>query len=878
MKSNTMSVSGLILVMALAAFTSISAQDTPSVNLLSNGGFETDRPAYWTPTGTGAEWSTEQHRTPNYSLKLTGSGSSDWTMEEAVRNWVSGIPGGGTPELIIGGWVYVMDVNTNPATDDDKFQLVYEFYDADGVDVLGAPVVLDVPQDAASSGGWVELSSESLGAITLPTEQAAKSVTITFRKGANATGTVYLDDIFLRPAPGAEGWVGDWFNANMDMGDTWYYWYPGDFSQGDPGWPETSQFLMTRTNEDARSGDYSVRIEQLDPAATEAVAISERVPVTAGEPVLASFWVKYEGVPDPETIGEGTNNIGMVALWYSSMESGAAGYNEIGGLDIMLNGEYNPNVIPLAPRVESTGWTQYAFVVYPAENAVGMELRLRYANDFQGVTFWDDIFIAPVTEAAGSLEELLSNGGFETDRPAYWTPTGTGAEWSTEQHRTPNYSLKLTGSGSSDWTMEEAVRNWVSGIPGGGTPELIIGGWVYVMDVNTNPATDDDKFQLVYEFYDADGVDVLGAPVVLDVPQDAASSGGWVELSSESLGAITLPTEQAAKSVTISFRKGANATGTVYLDDIFLRPAPGAEGWVGDWFNANMDMGDTWYYWYPGDFSQGDPGWPETSQFLMTRTNEDARSGDYSVRIEQLDPAASEAVAISDRVPVTYGEPVLASFWVKYEGVPDPETIGEGENNIGMTALWYSSLESGAAGYNEIGGLDIRLNGDYNPNVIPLAPRVESTGWTQYAFVVYPAENAVGMELRLRYWNGFEGVTFWDDVSIVTLGDLNIGGTPVSIEDGEVRDVPSRVHLSQNYPNPFNPATSIPFELPAADVVTLEVYNMLGQKVAELLNNTMLGSGRHTVQFNASSLPSGVYLYRLSTSTFSESRKMMLIK
>ncbi|TVQ09327.1 MAG: T9SS C-terminal target domain-containing protein [Balneolaceae bacterium] len=291
-----------------------------------------------------------------------------------------------------------------------------------------------------------------------------------------------------------------------------------------------------------------------------------------------------------------------------------------------------------------------------------------------------------------------------------------------------------------------------------------------------------------------------------------------------------------------------------------------------------MDMGDTWYYWFPGDFSMGNPDWPASLQFMMTRTGEQSRSGNYSLRIEQLDPNASEAVAISERVPVTPGEPVLVSYWLKYEDVPDPETIGTGENNIGMTALWYSSLESGAAGYNEINGVDIRLNGEYNTQVIPMAPRVESSGWTQYAFVVYPNENAVGMEVRLRYFNGFAGVTYWDDVSIVRLGGLNIGGTVVSIDDRETIERAVKIHLEQNYPNPFNPTTKIGFELPNADVVTLEVYNMLGQKVAELLKNTMMGSGRHTVEFNASGLPSGVYLYRLNTNTFSESRKMMLIK
>tara|TARA_R110002124_G_scaffold120157_3_gene278041 strand:+ start:26881 stop:29505 length:2625 start_codon:yes stop_codon:yes gene_type:complete len=848
-----------------------------SINLLSNGGFEAETPAYWSKEGAGATWSGEQFRTPSYSLKLSNAGVSSWTQNEAVRNWVPGIPAGGTPEIIVGGWVYVDGVNTSPTSDVEKYQLVYEFFDANGNDVLGAPVVLDVPQDAPTSGGWVEINSLSLGAITLPTEQAAKSVRITFRKGAAATGSVYLEDIFLRPAEGAEGWTGDWFNPNMDMSDTWYYYVP-DFSIGKADWPESWQFAMTRTNVEAHSGTYSTRIEQLNPEAPEAVAISDRVPVTVGEPMLVSYWVKYENVPFPDSIGKADNNIGMTALWYSSLESGAAGYNEIGGLDIRLNGEYNSNVIPLAPRVENSGWTQYSFVVYPADGAVGMELRLRYWHAFEGATYWDDVFIAPVSAVTDNLDNLLSNGGFEVEKPAYWRSEGAGATWSTDQSRTPDYSLKLSTAGVSSWTQNEAVRNWVPGIPASGTPEIIVGGWVYVDGVNTSPTSDVEKYQLVYEFFDANGTDVLGAPVVIDVPQVAPTTGGWVEISSESLGAITLPTEQAAKSVRITFRKGAAATGTVYLDDIFIRAAEGAEGWAGGWFNANMDMGDTWYTWYsPGDFDQGSADWPDSLYFAMTRTDAEAHSGTYSQRIEELDSRGSEAVAVSDRVPVTVTEPVLLSFWLKYEDVPFPDSIGKAENNIGLTALWYSSLESGAAGYNEIGGLDIGLNGEYNPNVIPLAPRVEATGWTHYAFVVYPADGAVGMELRLRYYNGFQGVTYWDDVSITNLGALPVG-TLVSNEDEVSGDRPLKVRLNQNYPNPFNPSTLISFELSQNDVVSLSVFNMLGQKVANLITDSKMTSGVHSINFNAANLPSGVYLYRLSTSNFTEVKRMTLIK
>ncbi len=84
--------------------------------------------------------------------------------------------------------------------------------------------------------------------------------------------------------------------------------------------------------------------------------------------------------------------------------------------------------------------------------------------------------------------------------------------------------------------------------------------------------------------------------------------------------------------------------------------------------------------------------------------------------------------------------------------------------------------------------------------------------------------------------------------------------------------------LEQNYPNPFNPTTNIRFTLANATDVTLEVYNLLGQKVATLLQNEKMTAGQHSHNFDASSLSSGMYLYKISTPNFVQSRKMMLIK
>ncbi|HEX2869341.1 MAG TPA: T9SS type A sorting domain-containing protein [Ignavibacteriales bacterium] len=88
---------------------------------------------------------------------------------------------------------------------------------------------------------------------------------------------------------------------------------------------------------------------------------------------------------------------------------------------------------------------------------------------------------------------------------------------------------------------------------------------------------------------------------------------------------------------------------------------------------------------------------------------------------------------------------------------------------------------------------------------------------------------------------------------------------------------PLSYSLSQNYPNPFNPSTTIRFSIPEARLVSIKVYDVMGKEVTVLMNEVR-NPGSYSVQFNASNLPSGIYIYRIQAGAFTESRKLVLLK
>lgn len=177
--------------------------------------------------------------------------------------------------------------------------------------------------------------------------------------------------------------------------------------------------------------------------------------------------------------------------------------------------------------------------------------------------------------------------------------------------------------------------------------------------------------------------------------------------------------------------------------------------------------------------------------------------------------------------------------------------------------VWEGNIESDIAGYNIY-----RSENGGEPQMIGYVPQTSGKTFTDYtANTSIPSDN-YDYTIKAKDNTSLLSVQS-DKVSIMALAPK------ISVGSGE--KMPSEYILEQNYPNPFNPTTLLNYSVKEAGLVKIKVYDVLGSEVAELVNETK-EAGYHSVEFNASNLPSGVYIYTLQVNGFSSSNKMLLLK
>ncbi|MFZ1289659.1 MAG: two-component regulator propeller domain-containing protein [Melioribacteraceae bacterium] len=149
--------------------------------------------------------------------------------------------------------------------------------------------------------------------------------------------------------------------------------------------------------------------------------------------------------------------------------------------------------------------------------------------------------------------------------------------------------------------------------------------------------------------------------------------------------------------------------------------------------------------------------------------------------------------------------------------------------------------------------------------------KFDGTNWTNFSYWNSGLSSDDIMSLAFDKFNNL-----W----IGTNNSISVfkeGGIVLSTQEKDVMKMPTNFILKQNYPNPFNPSTTIEYSIPQKSQVTIKIYDLLGREITTLINEEK-PVGNYFVKFDGGSLTSGVYFYRLQSNTFSQTRKLILLK
>lgn len=171
-----------------------------------------------------------------------------------------------------------------------------------------------------------------------------------------------------------------------------------------------------------------------------------------------------------------------------------------------------------------------------------------------------------------------------------------------------------------------------------------------------------------------------------------------------------------------------------------------------------------------------------------------------------------------------------------------------------------------------------KVKGDHVFSALVTFPAGTPTGIISYKYAAfYPAwsdDGSGSLDNELDYGQNHE-LTLTQTGPLLLHSDF--GNKLTAIKDVKSPGVITKYELNQNYPNPFNPTTKITFSVPVDGNVVMKIYNVMGQEVATLVNE-YVKAGAKEVTFNASSMPTGMYVYSIKAGNFSATRKMMLLK
>ncbi len=831
----------LVSIFTLLFLSTITAQET---NLLVNGDLETVAPNFWNKVNEGGggstlTWDMENGYNSMRSLKIEKPNTCNdvvgWkSVDNAHLYWNSAK----ADRLYnLSFWAKAEGVNTNPATDDEKIGVLFQFFA--GGTLLGEQFVT-IDQTTAASD-WAEYTD----GLLIPAGTDPDEMYMTVHFGKDATGTVWFDNVGC----GTDPWAMGPFNGNFETPTGWLEWHAT--IDGVP------QAFSNTVNDTTYSGDWSVLLHEWDDNDDEMVFYSEP---TAAEPntwYKISVMAKTDSVntdesylPSNITPDRDNNRLGMCFFYHKAP------------IDKSFDLTGGDQFYYFDQRTEaSDGWVEYSVISKSPEDAAGVSVRARFTSYCVGKVWYDNFTV----EKVELDDEILVNGDLETVAPNFWNKVNEGGggstlTWDMENGHNSMRSLKIEKPNTCNdvvgWkSVDNAHLYWNSAK----ADRLYnLSFWAKAEGVNTNPATDDEKIGVLFQFFA--GGTLLGEQFVT-IDQTTAASD-WAEYTDGLL--IPAGTDPDEMYMTVHF--GKDATGTVWFDNVGC----GTDPWAMGPFNGNFETPTGWLEWHAT--IDGVP------QAFSNTVNDTTYSGDWSVLLHEWDD--------NDDEMVFYSEPTAAepNTWYKISVMAKTDSVNTDEsylpsnitpdrdnNRLGMCFFYHKAP------------IDKSFDLTGGDQFYYFDQRTEaSDGWVEYSVISKSPEDAAGVSVRARFTSYCVGKVWYDDFSVKKASIQEVPSGVFDPDNYARFKVPQEFELSKNYPNPFNPTTTIEYVVPTDSDIQIEIYNVMGQKVRTLFDG-FRNAGSHRIEWDAlddsgSRLSSGVYLITLRSGSFVTAKRITLLK
>jgi hypothetical protein len=514
---------------------------------------------------------------------------------------------------------------------------------------------------------------------------------------------------------------------------------------------------------------------------------------------------------------------------------------------------------------------------------------------FMFILFIGLLFLADNTNAQTALGNFSANikGSFEdatfgaASNPK--TYQGSSTSWntyynalvaSTSQHRTGGNSLLMS-------------------VPGG----LVI--WSPTWTSGTIQAS---TSYIVQFYYINPGTKTSMASPQVSIFDNASNSAGYS--STVSLGLSTGVSSWTKVTVTVTSGSvtanygalrisGPTPSATLYFDDFCVYPAANgvdntAPTWGAGLFTATSGNGTVSLSWPTATDGGTDAG--GLAGYMIVRNTVaisktplvnaiyTVTSG-YTATVPTVTSGDTIGTALSPaNVVITYTAPGTTTY---IDNNVTHNTTYYYNVYAVDNAFNYSTVMSGSATPAlpvEMTTYIAKVNGQVVTLNWTTATEIQNSGWD------IERSNGYGQWTKIGFKQGNGSSTIPHQYSFIDksskqngnyayrLKQIDYNGTNTYSREVEtIIDVPLAYSLNQNYPNPFNPSTTINYEIPVSNKITIKVYNILGDEVTTLVNEQK-DAGRYQVIFNASRYTSGVYFYRVQAGNFVQTKKMILLK